>query len=179
MDYDPDTLGRIPTAIHNLIEVTRRDIRAQSTTAYTEEAMRRFKIDVLQDQDALGGASDRIREEFRAYLRGLHQLGEDGVIHGAVRNYACLVLDRSVVCVLADLTFPDDSDDDHLREEEDWRLFREITIKLVDAWWERPVTNASAYRGVDRSTVRLLLSSTFTGRSPRVRIVVPCRICGG
>lgn len=143
VDYDPDTLGKIPTAMHNLIEVTRRNIRVQSTSAYTDEAFCRFKIDVVQDEEALSGASDdRIREEFRAYLRGLHQLSDDGVIHGAVRNYACLKLNQPVVCMLAGLTFPDD-----LRE--DWRLFRENTIKLVDAWWEQPATNISAYRGVD------------------------------
>lgn len=97
VDYDPDTLRKIPAAIHNLIQVTRRNIRAQSTSAYTDEALRRFKIDVVQDEEALSGASDhRIREEFRAHLRGLQQLGDDGVIRGAVRNYACLVLNQPV-----------------------------------------------------------------------------------
>lgn len=150
VDYDPDTLGKIPAAMHNLIEVTRRNIRAQSTSAYTDETLRRSKIDVMQDEEALPDAIVRcIREEFRAHLRGLHQLGEDGVIRGAVRNYACLGLNRPVVCMLADLIFPED-----LRE--DWRLFRENTIKLVDAWWEQPMTDVSAYRGMDRCPITSL-----------------------
>lgn len=143
VDYDPDTLGKIPAAMHNLIEVTRRNIREQSTSAYTDEALRRFNIVVVQNSEALSGASDDgIQEEFRVHLRGLHQLGEDGVIRGAVRNYTCLGLNRPVVCMLANLRFPED-----LRE--DWWLFCENTIKLVDARWERPATNVSAYQGVD------------------------------
>lgn len=81
----------------------------------------------MQDEEALSGASDnRVQEEFRAQPCGLHQLDEDGIIQGAVHNYMCLVLDRAVVYMLADLTFPED-----LRE--DWRRFCEKTIKLVDA----------------------------------------------
>ncbi|KAL4916355.1 hypothetical protein BDW62DRAFT_202859 [Aspergillus aurantiobrunneus] len=150
VDYDADTLGKIPDAIQTLITVTRRNIRTGSTSAYADEALRRFKIDVVQDEQALAGASDdRGREEFRAQLRGLRQLGEDGVIHGAVRNYSCLVLDRAVVAMLADLTFPADV-------REDWRCFRAKTVKLVDAWWERPAMNVSAYRGVDYCPIHSL-----------------------
>lgn len=142
VDYAPDTLQKIPQAIQNLVDVTRRNIRAQSTSAYTEEALRRFKIDIVQDEEVLSGASDdHVREEFRAQLRGLQQLGEDEFIRTPARNYACLVLDRSVVFTLADLSFPED-----LRDY--WPRFHEKTIKIVDAWWKRPATNVSAYRGV-------------------------------
>lgn len=150
VDYDPDTLGKIPRAIQNLIDVTRRNIRAGSTSAYTDEALRRFKVDVVQDEEVLSGASDdRVREEFRAQLRGLRQLGGDRIILGPARNYACFVLDRTVVCMLADLSFAED-----LRE--DWPRFHEKTIKLVDAWWERPATNLSDYRGVDYCPIHSL-----------------------
>ncbi|RDW70546.1 uncharacterized protein DSM5745_08057 [Aspergillus mulundensis] len=153
VDYDADTLRKIPLAMHNLVEATRRTIRAQSTTAYADEALRRFKLDVVQDEAALADASaDRIREEFRAHLRGVRQLGDDGVIRGAARNYACLVLDRAVVLMLADLA-PAFSED--LRG--DWRALRGKTIPLVDAWWERPAANGSAYRGVDCCSVPRVL----------------------
>ena len=95
-----------------------------------DEALHWFKINIVQDKQALSGAlNDHIQEEFKAHLHGLHQLSDDGVICGAVYNYACLGLNQPVVCMLAGLTFPED-----LRE--DWQLFHENTIKLVDAWWE-------------------------------------------
>lgn len=151
-DYSPDTLEKIPLAMENLIEVTRRNIRAQSTSAYTEEAFRRLKLDVVEDEEALSGASDdRIREEFRAQLRTLQQLGDDDCIQTPARNYACLVLDRPTVLMLAEISFPE-----HVRE--DWPLFNEKTIEIVDAWWKRPAAamNFSSYRGVGHCPINSL-----------------------
>lgn len=141
-DYSADVLEKIPQAIDHLIEVTRRDIRAQSTSAYTNEACRRFKLDIVLDKDILSGASDnRVREEFRAQLRMLQVLDENDWIQLPARNYVCLVLDRSIVLMLADLSFPEDM-------RQDWMLFSTKTIKVVDAWWKPPATNISPYRGV-------------------------------
>ncbi|ODM19646.1 hypothetical protein SI65_04631 [Aspergillus cristatus] len=139
MDYPPDMLEKIPQAMENLIEVTRRNIRAQSTSAYTEEAFRRFKLGVVEDKEALSGASDdRVRAEFRAQLRTLQQLGENDFIRTPARNYACLVLDKPTVFMLADLSFPDNMRDD-------WPHFHVKAIRIVDAWWKRPATNVSSY----------------------------------
>ncbi|KAL4926704.1 uncharacterized protein BDV17DRAFT_150008 [Aspergillus undulatus] len=142
-DYDADTLENIPRAMGKLVDLTRRMVGAGTTTAYADEALRRFKIDVVQDEEALSGASDdRVREEFRALLRGLNLLGEDGRIRGPARNDVCVVIDTATVCMLADLTFSEDLRADYLR-------LYEKTLKVVDAWWKRPETNISAYRGVD------------------------------
>ncbi|KAL4902356.1 hypothetical protein BDW74DRAFT_180861 [Aspergillus multicolor] len=148
VDYDAETLAKIPSALANLVEVTRWRIRASSTAQYTDEALRRFKIDVVQHEEALSCASDdRVREEFRAFLRGLNLLddcavGSMTVLGASMRNYACLVLNRPTICLLADLAFPRE-----LRG--DYRIFRKNTIKLVDAWWQRQTANVSAYRGID------------------------------
>ena len=120
--------------------MSRRNIRVQSASAYTDEAYRRFKLSVVEDEETLSGASDdRIREEFRAQLRTLQQLNENDWIRAPARNYACLVLDGPTVSMLADLSFPEDM-------RQDWELFHPKTIKVVDAWWK--VTNGSSYRGV-------------------------------
>lgn len=151
-DYSPDALEKIPQAIENLIEVTRRNIRAQSTSAYTDEAFSRLKLDVVEDEEALSGASDdRIREEFRAQLRTLQQLSEDDSIQAPTRNYACLVLDGPTLFMLADVSFPGDV-------REDWPLFHDKAIKIVDVWWKRPTTatDISSYRGVGHCPINSL-----------------------
>ncbi|RJE19947.1 hypothetical protein PHISCL_07711 [Aspergillus sclerotialis] len=141
-DYSPDVLEKLPQAMNHLIEATRRNVRQLSTSAYADEAYRRFKLDVVLDEENLSGASDdRVREEFRAQLRTLQMLDEEDYIQLPARNYACLVLDRPTVFMLADLSFPEDMEQDYL-------LFHSTTIKVVDAWWKRPATNISPYRGV-------------------------------
>ncbi|KAL4951379.1 hypothetical protein BDW69DRAFT_196504 [Aspergillus filifer] len=141
VDYDTHTLSRISGAMENLVHVTRRSTRAQTTRSYADEAIQQFKIDVVPDETPLAGASpDRLREEFRAYLRYQRLLGEDNITRGGARNYVCLVLDRSTVAMLADLslTHAIASLEDVMKE---WRVLRGKTILLVDAWWERPATN--------------------------------------
>ncbi|GIJ92660.1 hypothetical protein Asppvi_001938 [Aspergillus pseudoviridinutans] len=108
-DYSADVLEKIPLAMDHLIQVTRRNIRAQSTSAYTGEACHRFKLSVVEDEETLSGASDdRVREEFRAQLRTLQQLNENDWIRAPARNDACLVLDKPTVSMLADLSFPEE-----------------------------------------------------------------------
>ena len=81
----------------------------QSASAYTDEAYRRFKLRVLEDEETLSGTSDdRIREKFRAQLRTPQQFNENDWIRPPARNYAYLLLDEPTVSVLADLSFPND-----------------------------------------------------------------------
>ncbi|KAF4153146.1 hypothetical protein CNMCM6936_000976 [Aspergillus lentulus] len=132
-DYSADVLGKIPRAMDHLIE-----------------ACHRFKLSVVEDDETLSGASDdRVREEFRAQLRTLQQLNENDWIRAPARNYACLVLDKPTVSMLADLSFPEDI-------RQDWELFHPKTIKVVDAWWKRPATNVSSYRGVGHCPITSL-----------------------
>ncbi|RDW61834.1 uncharacterized protein DSM5745_10506 [Aspergillus mulundensis] len=147
-EHKPDpTTVQTPRAVANLTEATRRGIRASSTAQYTDEATRRFKIDLVQHKQALDGSSiDRVREEFRAYLRGLRLLDDrpDGriTIRGAsARNHVCLVMDRVVIRMLADLDFGDVRDG--------YARLRGYTIRVVDAWWQRSLMDISHYEGVD------------------------------
>lgn len=105
-----------------------------------------------EDKEALfGGSDDRVREGFRAQLRTLQQLGEDDFIQPPARNYACLVLDRPTLFMLADIFFPK-----NVRGS--WPLFHSKTIKIADARWKRPVaaTNVSSYRGVGHCPINSL-----------------------
>ena len=89
--------------------MSRRNIRVQSASAYTDEAYRRFKLRVLEDEETLSGTSDdRIREKFRAQLRTPQQFNENDWIRPPARNYAYLLLDEPTVSVLAALSFPND-----------------------------------------------------------------------
>lgn len=79
----------------------------------------------------------------------LQVLDENGWIRLPARNFACPVLDRSTVFMLADVSFPEDM-------RQDWTLFSSKTIKVVDAWWKRPATNISSYRGVGHCPITSL-----------------------
>lgn len=58
--YSSPALERMPQAIENLVKVTERGIGG-GPPAYTSEAIRRFKLDVIKDEEALSGASnDRV-----------------------------------------------------------------------------------------------------------------------
>ncbi|GAQ03709.1 hypothetical protein ALT_1030 [Aspergillus lentulus] len=168
--YSADVLEKIPQAMDHLIKVTRRNIRAQSTSAYTDEACQRFKLSVVEDEETLSGASDdRVREEFRAQLRTLQQLNENDWIRAPARNYACLVLDKPTVSMLANLSFPEEI-------RQDWELFHPKTIKVVDAWWKR-ATNVSSYRGVGHcpitSLARFYMLVTSTASSGAMEDLCP------
>lgn len=79
-DYSPANIESIPRAIENLVKSIERTMR-RSLPAYIGEASRRFKLDVVEDEEALLGASDdRVREEFRAHLRTTRLLDSKGNI---------------------------------------------------------------------------------------------------
>ncbi|RJE16526.1 hypothetical protein PHISCL_11137, partial [Aspergillus sclerotialis] len=87
---------RLPQAIANLVKAIHRRLGRFAVPIYAQEAFKRFKLSVIQDEDALSNASDdRLRDEFRAQIRGL-QLSdnEEDLIHPLARNMACLVFDE-------------------------------------------------------------------------------------
>jgi hypothetical protein len=68
-DYSAKVSENIPQAMETLMGVVQRGLRYWTCPPYAEEAFRRFKLDLVEDQAALEGASyDRIREEFRALV---------------------------------------------------------------------------------------------------------------
>lgn len=125
------------------MKVVQRGLRLYALSAYADEAFHRFKLDVIEDQDALDGASDdRIREEFRALIRGFNLCDDEERFVPPARNVACLVLDEATISMLANLSFPEDP-------MNDCKAFNKMTIKVVDIWWQHSSAHpGSSYRGV-------------------------------
>jgi hypothetical protein len=62
------------------VKVTERNL-GLGLPAYASEAARRFKLDVVQDKEALEGASDdRVRAEFKSILRELNFMNEEDTV---------------------------------------------------------------------------------------------------
>jgi hypothetical protein len=156
-DYSPTNIENIPRAMENLVKAVERSAR-DSPRVYMDEASRRFKLDVVEDKEALSGASDdRVREEFRAHLRTTRLLDSVGCIWPPARNMACFVLDRTTTSMLANLSFIDGN------QMDEYKAFEGKSIKVVDSLWERPHMNTSPdrgvpYRGVDHCPLYFILS---------------------
>ena len=148
-DYDQVTKDNLPRAMDNWVEVTRRSRGADANppNPYAEEVFRRFKLDLVEDQDALESASfDRVRACFRAHVRSLERTDDDDEHYpwvGSVQQQVCFVLNAEKVQMLANLTF---------REDGDWmaefRVWWKCWMQAVEITWERPETTYSDYRGV-------------------------------
>lgn len=117
---------------------------------YADEAFRRFRLDLVDEQETLAEASiDRVRECFRALVRSPEITDDnDGEVDRWVppaKNKFCLVLDAGKVQMLASLTFRDDAD--YL---EDFRAFEACRVQAVDIAWQRPerTSDEEDYRGV-------------------------------
>jgi hypothetical protein len=71
---------------------------------------RRLRLDVVEDQEALEGASvDRVRECFRVLVRSFELSDNEDEYPPPARNLVCFVLDSERVDMLADLDVFDDS----------------------------------------------------------------------
>lgn len=181
-DYSPETLENIPRAMENLVKTVERHLRSNKKV-YIDEVVRRFKLDVVQDEQIFSGASDdRIREEFRSQLRTLHSFS-GGFPWPPARNMVCLVLEGETASMLASLEFVGvESDRDHLEE---YKAFEGKTIKAVDSsWYRQPLewrsdTNSvheRVYRGVDQCPIVFLFDLYFDftlGSSGAMRDLFP------
>lgn len=162
-DYDQATMENIPRAMENWVEVIQRHQGANATPPdpYAEEAFRRFKLDLIYEQESLASASiDRVRECFRALIRSLEITdGNDADDEWVppTRNKICLVLDAAKIQMLANLTFRDGCD-----YIEEYRVFETCRVQAVDIKWQRPEETMSKYRGVrDMSIADLAWMNSF------------------
>lgn len=113
---------------------------------YAEETFRRFKLDLIYEQESLASALiDRVRECSRALVRSLEITddNEEYEWEPPTRNTVCLVLDAESIQMLANLTFRDDCD-----YIEEYRFFETCRVQAVDIKWQRPEETLSEYRGV-------------------------------
>ncbi|KAK5997265.1 hypothetical protein PT974_02619 [Cladobotryum mycophilum] len=139
------TRDRIAQAARNFIEVMRRALLDITAPAYAEEALKRLKLDVIEDGEALDGASDdRVRKEFRAQIRALDlsdNYGEEDFFPLPARNRTCPAFDEATVAMLAGIAFPNNPQDD--RKALEGKL-----VKVIDACWSQSSVNIySSYRG--------------------------------
>jgi hypothetical protein len=148
-DYDQVTKDSLPRAMENWVEVTRRSQGADANppNPHAAEVFRRFKLDLVEDQDALESASiDRVRACFRAHVRSLELTDDDDEHYpwvGSVHKQVCFVLNAEKVQMLANLIFRKDGD-----RMAEFRVWFKCWLQAVDITWERPETTYSEYRGI-------------------------------
>ncbi|RSM20133.1 hypothetical protein CDV31_000928 [Fusarium ambrosium] len=143
--YSEVAMQNLESAAEKVVEVVRRSL-TQSHPAFGAEATKRFRLDLIQDPEALQDASDdRIREEFNAMLKG-HGLWPSGCGSSGpltpTRRFACLVFDEATILELAKVLLPEDPDDDY-------KALEQVEIKIIDRVWKRPRSGRDSYPGVD------------------------------
>ncbi|KAG9649736.1 hypothetical protein KCU95_g1119, partial [Aureobasidium melanogenum] len=146
--YDDSSRGQLHQAVQNWLRVQDRELKNGYTlVAYTAEAWKRFKLDIIEDQEALDGASDdRVRAEFRALVRSKELSDDEEQFVPPARNQACLVLDAAAITMLAQLKFPEELEDDR-------ETFKDKKVTAIDIQWNRPQTSTSSYRGTGQLSI--------------------------
>jgi hypothetical protein len=146
-DYDQATRDNIPRAMENWVKAIQRGLRPRypdQSKIYSDEAFRRLRLDLVDDEEALNHASiDRVRECFRALVRSFQLADGENEWAGRPRNRTCLVLDAQNVQMLADLTFSEGEDD-----FEQIRVFLHCHVTAIDIDWQRPEMTRNNWRGV-------------------------------
>jgi hypothetical protein len=142
-DYQTQAVDKVPRAVENLVRVQQRKLCADTAAAnpYAKELYRRLRFNVVEDQEALEGASvDRVRECFRALVRSFELSDDEERYPPPARNMVCLVLDGAAVEMLANLEFYED------RRQES-KAHRQYKLQAVDIHWRRPDMTRDSYRG--------------------------------
>jgi hypothetical protein len=132
--YDDATLEKVEQAMDNWVRlVERRLATAEGPHDKNEELRKRFKLELIKDEAELAGASDdRVRENFCALMRDLDLWRGTYVGRPQARYSVCLAIDAAAVDMLAGLQFLEDPDQDR-----DYRTFENLTVKVIDALWDR------------------------------------------
>ncbi|SPJ91957.1 uncharacterized protein FTOL_13611 [Fusarium torulosum] len=154
--YSDEARQQLGPAVDALVRLTIRSLRSTSISAYCEEAIKRFKLDVVEDKEALENASeDRVREEFCAQLRGLGMLEDDLMFRGIgpSRFTACILFDEETIERLSEISFS------IYVEKDEWQV-EEMSLRLIDPKWDYPaepypeaIEDGVPYRGADNCLV--------------------------
>ncbi|KAG9644930.1 hypothetical protein KCV04_g4038, partial [Aureobasidium melanogenum] len=149
--YDGSSRGQLHQAVQNWLRVQERELENGYTlVAYAAEAWKRFKLDIIEDQEALDGASDdRVRAEFRALVRSKELSDDEDQFLPPARNQACLVLDAAAITMLAQLKFPEGLEDDR-------EAFKDKKVTAIDIQWNKPKTSTGSYRGTGQLSINAL-----------------------
>jgi len=150
--YSPAARERLSRALDNWTQA--QEVACQQAISrpdYRQEVLKRFKLDVIEDESLENASDDRVREEFRAWMKGLDFTPRDeeendprallSTMHNPSENI-CLALDEAAIFKLADLTFGEPKDD--------LERFGSLTVRAIDGTWRRPaeVKANETYRGV-------------------------------
>ncbi|KAF4437031.1 hypothetical protein FACUT_5937 [Fusarium acutatum] len=132
--YSSLVYQKLNQALENLVQAIIRSLRLMSPSLYSEEATKRFKLEVIEDKEALENASeDRVREEFRAHLRSLGVLEDDLMFRGigTSRFSACILLGEQTISRLANCSFSLDIEWDEPR-------LANVLVRMIDPKWDYP-----------------------------------------
>ncbi|KAJ4324479.1 hypothetical protein N0V84_003903 [Fusarium piperis] len=148
--YSKEAQKNLDSALSMLVKVVDRHFRENISpefAAFGQEAFKRFKLDVFENQELLEDASgDRVREEFNSYVRSLHlwDAHHDPDKHrarhyhdnlnrppGSSRLKLCIALDEAKINELAAFKFP-------INPKEDYRALRKVSVKIVCRRWNYP-----------------------------------------
>lgn len=138
---------------------------------YRREVIGRFKLDAVEDAAFENASDDRIREEFRAWMKGLgYAVREDEKgITALARALStlpisgeniCLALDEARITELANLTMSEPRDG--------LRHFQGVTVRAIEGTWWRPaeVESDQTYRGVGDVSITGLAMLYYLIASP-------------
>jgi hypothetical protein len=158
--YDAATREKLELAMTNWVRIVQRHIASDSSDApddKKEELRVRFKFELVEDEEELSDASDdRVRENFRALMRNLDLRPDEDRWPPQARYNVCLVLDAAAVEMLAGLQIPDKESHRQtgLRDpDQEYSAYRKMTIKAIDANWDREDGRWSSYRGVGQVSI--------------------------
>ncbi|KAB8264821.1 hypothetical protein BDV32DRAFT_144858 [Aspergillus pseudonomiae] len=140
--------------MENWIRAVEGTLKYACRVVYADEALKRFKLDVILDESIVADASeDWAREEFHSLIRGLdlydpqeEPLGladrsESDFMVPPARNLACFILDEDDISMLAELKFSEDA-------KQDFGVFGGKNLRLIDGMWRRPQFSDRPCRGV-------------------------------
>jgi hypothetical protein len=116
---------------------------------YADEIYRRMRFDLLEDQEALEGASfDRVRQCYFAHLWELGLWDHAGRYYSQPQRYhVCLVLDASKIEMLVDLP------------SHDIKAVKSCKLSAAEIFWRRPEMTNDPYRGVREIAVDMLIDA--------------------
>jgi len=151
--YSPTAREKLPRAFTNWIRAQELSLQHMiGQPELRQEVLKRFKLDIVEDESLENASDDRVREEFRAWMKGLgftpREEEQDEVsvallstVHNPSENI-CLALDEASITMLADITFGEPKDD--------LQRFEGLTVRAIDGTWRRPAEAKvnETYRGV-------------------------------
>lgn len=151
-DYSQAARNNVDRAMENLLSVQRRSLGAEADppNVYADEVYRRMRFDLVEDREALEGASyDRVRACFSALVRGLELCDDEDDTPAAKRYAVCLVLDGDKIEMLANLPLHE-----HAVQEDP--MPEPCKLPVLSIHWKRPKTTSDSYRGVWDFAIDLL-----------------------